>query len=154
MTGAVQWAERALGALEKDDNTALRAQAEFALGAGLQASGAVLAAAERQLRAPIEPRQALEMIAAAGESPRLDTDGIWALDRRGGLGEDLSHQHVRALRATPETALPHELRTLASSVRLESGAKHLVERRRPTMVAALLKNSMQIVPGCMYTSYK
>src|ERR1041385_5941512 len=33
-------------------------------------------------------------------------------ERRRRLGEDLSHQHVGALRAAPEATLPHQLRVL------------------------------------------
>ena len=60
---------------------------DAAAAARAPAAGAIpdelVAAAERELRAPIEPREALEMIAAAAGSPRLDADGSWALDRRG-----------------------------------------------------------------------
>jgi hypothetical protein len=54
--------------------------------AGIAIPEALVAAAADAVRTPIEPREALAMIAATGGaagSPRLDTDGIWALDRRG-----------------------------------------------------------------------
>jgi hypothetical protein len=60
-----------------------------------------------------------------------------AQDRRRFTGEDLSHQHVRALRAPPEATLPRDLGVLSRTVRVQRGAERVVERRGSAMVATL-----------------
>jgi hypothetical protein len=48
---------------------------------------------------------------------------------RGRRGEDLSHKHVWALGAAPETTLPHQLGVLACAVCFERHPEHFMERR-------------------------
>src|SRR5215831_12557550 len=55
----------------------------------------------------------IDMIIQSGGAPRTRQRGKPGTERWHCLaGEDLSHQHVRALGAAPEAALPHELRVL------------------------------------------
>ena len=57
--------------------------------------------------------------------------------RRYIAGENLSHEHIGALRAAPEATLPQELGVLLRTVRRERGTKHLVEAGRAVSFAAL-----------------
>jgi hypothetical protein len=51
-------------------------------------------------------------------------------------GEDLSHQHIGALRTAPEATLPHQLGVLLRTQRRQRGAEHVVKRGRSVTVPA------------------
>jgi hypothetical protein len=51
-------------------------------------------------------------------------------------GEDLSHQHIGALRTAPEATLPHQLGVLLRTLRRQRGAEHVVKRGRSVTVPA------------------
>jgi hypothetical protein len=80
----------------------------------------------------------IDAIIQSGRAPRARQGRKPAPQHRRRLtGEDLSHQHIGALGASPEATLPHLLGVLSRTVRLERGLEHVVEHGRAAPAAAL-----------------
>jgi hypothetical protein len=71
-----------------------------------------------------------------GRAPRSRQRGKPAAQRGCGFREQFAYEHVGALRAPPEAALPHQICAFARAVGFQRRSEHLVELGGTASIAA------------------